>query len=213
MSSKSAKSAKVLFDFAARKPEELSLVKGEMLSNVAAVSDDWWKGSNKAGARGIFPAKYVVVLDENKVLRVVLAKYDFAAKKADRISFRKGEQIDVLAEVSSEWWTGRNAAGQTGLFPSNYVIEAPSGAAPLPAASSSSRRKTSQTLDKGRSARKETAFTSATLKDFPIQFKMPSQSLPVLRIGVNESLDDLEQRTAVRRQLAALDQHIAEFGE
>jgi hypothetical protein len=35
---------KCLFDFAARKPEELSITKGEMLTAVKKVSDDWCHG-------------------------------------------------------------------------------------------------------------------------------------------------------------------------
>jgi hypothetical protein len=72
---------------------------------------------------GVFPANYVVVIDLDKVLKTVVARYDFEANKPDRISFKKGERIAVLAEVSADWWTGKNAAGDTGLFPSNYVAE------------------------------------------------------------------------------------------
>ena len=50
--------AQVLFDFAARKPEELSISKGEMLSSVKKVSDDWCNGKNAAGKSGNFPASY-----------------------------------------------------------------------------------------------------------------------------------------------------------
>jgi len=198
-SQRMGKTCKVLFDFQSRKPEELSLKKGETLENVGKVSDEWWKGRNKDGKVGVFPANYVVVIDLDKVLKTVVARYDFEANKPDRISFKKGERIAVLAEVSADWWTGKNAAGETGLFPSNYVAEEevlaartkPTRSTGDEEATGTSKRVTpaAKSIDAGA----KTTFTSATLKDFPIQFKMPSQAVPSLKIGAS---DDATARTA-----------------
>ena len=110
----------------------------------------------------------------------------------------------MLAEVSAEWWTGRNAAGQTGLFPSNYVVldGSPAAIAVTSSSPAPERRKLS--------SRRETvpeikpSFTSATLKDFPIQFKMPSQKLPSMRIGANDSTAGHAARDDAKRKIAEL---------
>ncbi len=152
------------------------------------------------------------MIDLTKVKKVALAKFDFAATKPDRISFGKNERIDVFAEVSSEWWLGRNAAGQTGLFPASYVMEldaaslakktdssgsSSSSKAPLTSTSSSKRDGGGKAGDK--------PFTSATLKDFPIQFKMPSQAPPSLRIGANDNTPDgMAARTEAKAKLNEL---------
>jgi hypothetical protein len=51
---------------------------------------------------------------------------------------------------------------------------------------------------------REKPFTSATLKDFPIQFKMPSQALPSLRIGQSDSTDGHAARNEAKQKLAEL---------
>ena len=204
------KTCKALFDFQARKPEELSLTKGETLENVGKISDEWWKGRNKDGKVGVFPANYVVVIDLDKILKTVVARYDFDATKPDRISFKKGERIAVLAEVSADWWTGRNAAGETGLFPSNYVAEEEVLAAPSKASRSAGNDDDAATTKKVAPAAKSSAdgakmtFTSATLKDFPIQFKMPSQTLPSLKIGSQDDSTAKQARSEVKSKLAEL---------
>jgi hypothetical protein len=129
----------------------------------------------------------VVAIDFSKVKKSALAKFDFEATKPDRISFSKNEKIDVFAEVSSEWWLGRNALGATGLFPASYVVELADGSA-ASSGSSAGIKKAASGTSAGAAAKESApaavkAFTSATLKDFPIQFKMPSQAGPSLRIG------------------------------
>lgn len=158
----------------------------------------------------MFPANYVVVIDLDKILKTVVARYDFDATKPDRISFKKGERIAVLAEVSADWWTGRNAAGETGLFPSNYVAEEEVLAAPSKASRSAGNDDDAATTKKAAPAAKSSAdgakmtFTSATLKDFPIQFKMPSQTLPSLKIGSQDDSTAKQARSEVKSKLAEL---------
>mmetsp|Transcript_8513 Transcript_8513/g.14698 ORF Transcript_8513/g.14698 Transcript_8513/m.14698 type:complete len:196 (+) Transcript_8513:16-603(+) len=191
------KTCKALFDFAARKPEELSLTKGETLTNVGKVSDEWWKGRNSDGKVGVFPSNYVVVIDLDNVKKWVVARYDFDATKSDRISFKKGDKIAVLAEVSAEWWTGRNPQGETGLFPSNYVAEEKGSGKVKSKPAAVSRKSSSAT------------FTSATLKDFPIQFKMPSTSMPSLKIGADEDSKAKQARSGVKSKLQEMNALLA----
>eukprot|EP00511_Aplanochytrium_stocchinoi_P010951 CAMPEP_0204872480 /NCGR_PEP_ID=MMETSP1348-20121228/38341_1 /ASSEMBLY_ACC=CAM_ASM_000700 /TAXON_ID=215587 /ORGANISM="Aplanochytrium stocchinoi, Strain GSBS06" /LENGTH=824 /DNA_ID=CAMNT_0052027371 /DNA_START=76 /DNA_END=2550 /DNA_ORIENTATION=- len=51
----------------------------------------------------------------------VTAKYDYKAKEANELTFRKGDSIEVLKRSPSGWWDGR-LNGREGLFPSTYVM-------------------------------------------------------------------------------------------
>ena len=65
---------------------------------------------------------------QNRVFHRAL--YDYDAEDEDELTFKAGDQIDVLSkdsEVSGDdgWWVGRvNGKGKIGLFPSNYVVDA-----------------------------------------------------------------------------------------
>lgn len=49
------------------------------------------------------------------------AIYSYYAGDQDEICLKEGEIIDLVGEDDSGWWTGKNAAGQEGLFPGSYV--------------------------------------------------------------------------------------------
>jgi len=59
------------------------------------------------------------VFDPPKPL-VTLYAYD--ATEENEISFAEGETIFLLEKDDSGWWKGRNAKGNEGLFPSNFVV-------------------------------------------------------------------------------------------
>jgi len=220
--------AKVLFDFKARKKEELDLKKGETIVDVKMVNKEWVRGSNSQGQSGCFPANYVVIIDPNNVKKRVTAKYDFDGK-GDKISFKKGENIDVLAEISADWWTGINASGQTGLFPANYVTDMVKGSKPLSGTQKFTREdvakaqadaaaaKEKETASRSsssagnppaasRPAKQEEVFTSATLKDFPITFSMPRKNIPFLglKYAKEEGPDAKKAREACKAKLEEL---------
>lgn len=49
------------------------------------------------------------------------AIYDFASNEAEDLSFKAGDQIEVVdASDQYGWWVGK-FKGKTGNFPSNYV--------------------------------------------------------------------------------------------
>ncbi|KAH7720778.1 Protein NCK-1 a [Aphelenchoides avenae] len=58
-----------------------------------------------------------------EVLEVVTALYSFDAQNAEELSFGKGETLDVIEHPphDPEWWRARNARGETGLVPTNYI--------------------------------------------------------------------------------------------
>ncbi|KAG0169130.1 hypothetical protein DFQ28_010833 [Apophysomyces sp. BC1034] len=54
----------------------------------------------------------------------VVALYDYDAQAEGDLSFRKGDQIEVLERTAdvNDWWKGR-LRGASGIFPGNYVSE------------------------------------------------------------------------------------------
>ncbi|KAI0334309.1 BAR-domain-containing protein [Cubamyces sp. BRFM 1775] len=61
----------------------------------------------------------------------VVALHDFAAASADELSFKAGEQIDVVSEVIDGWWMGE-LGGKRGLFPTTYTEVINSSSSSLP---------------------------------------------------------------------------------
>jgi hypothetical protein len=64
-----------------------------------------------------------------------LAQFDYEKAEDNEIELKEGELVTHIEMVDDDWWMGRNAAGETGLFPSNYVevIEGDDHPAPAPA--------------------------------------------------------------------------------
>ncbi len=61
----------------------------------------------------------------------VIALHDFAAGSNDELSFRVGDQIDVVSEVIDGWWMGE-LGGKRGLFPTTYTEVINSSSSSLP---------------------------------------------------------------------------------
>ncbi|KAH8871088.1 Protein kinase C and casein kinase substrate in neurons protein 1 [Schistosoma japonicum] len=57
---------------------------------------------------------------ENASLQAVCL-YDYVANENDELSFRVGDHIFGIEQIDEGWWLGRDASGQIGLFPANYV--------------------------------------------------------------------------------------------
>lgn len=136
----------VKFAYAAEREDELSLVKGSRVTVMEKCSDGWWRGSYN-GQVGWFPSNYVLEeLDEAaadthggpslrpgaalsngqslRVLHVVQTLYPFSSVTEEELNFDKGETMEVIEkpENDPEWWRCRNARGQVGLVPKNYVV-------------------------------------------------------------------------------------------
>lgn len=64
-----------------------------------------------------------------------LVQYDYEKAEDNEIELKEGEYVTDIEMVDEDWWMGRNAAGESGLFPSNYVELVEDGgedAAPTP---------------------------------------------------------------------------------
>ena len=144
----------VKFAYAAEREDELSLVKGSRVTVMEKCSDGWWRGSYN-GQVGWFPSNYVLEeLDEAagdapggsslrpgatlsngqgaRALQVVQTLYPFSSVTEEELNFDKGETMEVIEkpENDPEWWRCRNARGQVGLVPKNYVVVLSEGPAP-----------------------------------------------------------------------------------
>ncbi|KAI1866385.1 hypothetical protein JX265_007686 [Neoarthrinium moseri] len=68
-----------------------------------------------------------------------LIQYDYEKAEDNELELREGEYVTNIEMVDEDWWMGTNSAGESGLFPSNYVelvdddeAAAPTGAVPPP---------------------------------------------------------------------------------
>lgn len=136
----------VKFAYVAEREDELSLVKGSRVTVMEKCSDGWWRGSYN-GQIGWFPSNYVLEeVDEAaaespsflslrkgaslsngqgaRVLHVVQTLYPFSSVTEEELNFEKGETMEVIEkpENDPEWWKCKNARGQIGLVPKNYVV-------------------------------------------------------------------------------------------
>lgn len=136
----------VKFAYMAEREDELSLVKGSRVIVMEKCSDGWWRGSYN-GQIGWFPSNYVLEeVDEAaaespsfpslrrgvpmsngqgaRVLHVVQTLYPFSSVTEEELNFEKGETMEVIEkpENDPEWWKCKNARGQVGLVPKNYVV-------------------------------------------------------------------------------------------
>ncbi|KFO37196.1 cytoplasmic protein NCK2 [Fukomys damarensis] len=148
----------VKFAYVAEREDELSLVKGSRVTVMEKCSDGWWRGSFN-GQVGWFPSNYVLEEVDTAAaeapgmpgprrapglsltrgtLHVVQTLYPFSSATEEELNFDKGETMEVIEkpENDPEWWKCKNARGQVGLVPKNYVMVLSDGPAPHPAPTS-----------------------------------------------------------------------------
>ncbi|XP_049827938.1 cytoplasmic protein NCK1 isoform X1 [Schistocerca gregaria] len=127
--------AVVKYNYQAQQADELSLVKGTRILILEKSNDGWWRGQSGSVA-GWFPSNYTqeegdaddtlhtYAMAEN-VLDIVVALYSFSSNNEQELSFEKGDRLEILDRPPSdpEWYKARNAQGQIGLVPRNYLQE------------------------------------------------------------------------------------------
>jgi len=139
----------VRYPYEARQSDELPLSKGERVFVLEKSSDGWWRGKKETGEVGWFPSNYMELSDGNRgsetyalaettnyytggslltradraVIETVATLYPFTSTNHEELSFDKDERLEILEKpiVDPEWWRARNARGEVGLVPRNYV--------------------------------------------------------------------------------------------
>ncbi|XP_053658568.1 mucin-5AC [Anopheles marshallii] len=131
--SKPEVSAVVEYDYTAKEPDELTLKKGAIITNIKVQDGGWWEGTLVAtGRTGVFPDNFVRVLESQDKNQVVLRDksatlnrrckviYSYQENKADELTLAVGDVIEFFEEVEEGWWRGK-LNGRVGVFPSNFV--------------------------------------------------------------------------------------------
>ncbi|XP_049283326.1 mucin-5AC isoform X1 [Anopheles funestus] len=131
--SKPEVSAVVEYDYAAKEPDELTLKKGAIITNIKVQDGGWWEGTLvTTGRTGVFPDNFVRVLESQDKNQVVLRDksatlnrrckviYSYQENKADELTLAVGDVIEFFEEVEEGWWRGK-LNGRVGVFPSNFV--------------------------------------------------------------------------------------------
>ncbi|XP_069641246.1 SH3 domain-containing protein 19 isoform X4 [Haliaeetus albicilla] len=131
------------FEYIGDQKDELSFSEGETIILKEYVNEEWAKGELR-GTCGIFPLNFVEVIEDlpgtgtgaalkNKVevssslpqnnrcsVEWCEALHDFTAETKDDLSFKKGDYIQILEQVDSEWYRGR-LNEKEGIFPAVFV--------------------------------------------------------------------------------------------
>ncbi|XP_064366879.1 SH3 domain-containing protein 19 isoform X3 [Dromaius novaehollandiae] len=131
------------FEFIGDQKDELSFSEGETIILKEYVNEEWAKGELR-GTSGIFPLNFVEVIEDlpetgvgaslkNKMevssslpqnnrhsVEWCEALHDFTAETKDDLSFKKGDCIQILEQVDSEWYRGR-LNEKEGIFPAVFV--------------------------------------------------------------------------------------------
>jgi drebrin-like protein len=106
--------AVVQYDYEKAEDNELELVEGETITDIDLLDPDWYAGTNSKGERGLFPANYVELLEEEepapaqparhteapppsaKAKPTATAIYDYEAAEDNELSFAEGDKITDL---------------------------------------------------------------------------------------------------------------------
>uniref|UniRef100_A0A1I8PT12 SH3 domain-containing protein n=1 Tax=Stomoxys calcitrans TaxID=35570 RepID=A0A1I8PT12_STOCA len=123
----------VEYDYTAKEPDELDLVKDAIIHSIKQMPGGWWEGTLQAsGKTGMFPDNFVRVVDMSEDNSVVLRDktstsnrrckvvYSYTQVNDDELSLNVGDVIEFLGEVEEGWWRGR-LKNKIGVFPSNFV--------------------------------------------------------------------------------------------
>jgi hypothetical protein len=104
----------VQYDYEKAEDNELELVEGETIMDIDLLDPDWYAGTNSKGERGLFPANYVELLEEEepapdqparhteapppsaKTKPTATAIYDYEAAEDNELSFAEGDKITDL---------------------------------------------------------------------------------------------------------------------
>ncbi|KAG2465652.1 SH3 domain-containing protein 19 isoform X1 [Polypterus senegalus] len=138
---------KARFDFEGEQADELTLAEGDVIKLHEYVDEEWAKGELR-GQIGIFPLNYVEIIEdlpsssqskstssgvfvlpkskqesikkEQLDQQWCVAVYDFIGQSDEDLTFYKGDCIQIIEHIDSEWLRGR-LGGKEGIFPAVFV--------------------------------------------------------------------------------------------
>lgn len=110
---------RVIYNFTASNPDELSGVEGDIVKVKSQVNEHWYEAEIN-GNKGLFPVIYATKIDDPLQYDVFVAIETYHGIRPSELSFSKGERINVIEEVDENWWRGE-CCGKIGIFPNSYV--------------------------------------------------------------------------------------------
>jgi len=119
--------ARGLHSFSSNEEGDLSFCKGDVISLVHDIDDNWFEGIFK-GKRGSIPKNFVEIIlplpkidDDSIETPFARASYSYESKgETELLSFKTGDIIGVIKKVDEKWLEGI-LGGQYGIFPLNFV--------------------------------------------------------------------------------------------
>ncbi|XP_022240919.1 vinexin-like [Limulus polyphemus] len=119
--------ARVLYNFTAQKPRELSLNKDDIVYVNKKIDKNWYLGEHH-GVIGIFPINYVEIIQpeyvhfqqQKTIEGEAKAKFNFNAQTSVELSVLKGETVVLTGKVDQNWYEGR-IGNQKGIVPSAFL--------------------------------------------------------------------------------------------
>lgn len=124
-------------EFAAGGKGEMSLRENEVVTVIEKNNTGWWLVANSRGEHGFAPATFLEPVDlgqrsEEEEWREVedddrfwIALDSYTAKSHDELTYRAGEEVEVLATSNFGWWKIR-IKGEVGLTPGSNLAPKPS---------------------------------------------------------------------------------------
>ncbi|XP_029169151.1 LOW QUALITY PROTEIN: SH3 domain-containing kinase-binding protein 1-like [Nylanderia fulva] len=136
----------VEYNYVAQEDDELTLRKGDIITEIKMMLGGWWEGTLR-DKRGMFPDNFVRVLDSSttgngsnsgssetvnstKSDKVTLRNgsgrrfckvlFSYEPCNEDELSLVPQDSIEFLGKMEEGWWKGR-LKGRVGVFPSNFV--------------------------------------------------------------------------------------------
>lgn len=68
-----------------------------------------------------------VIIPDERVLPVCVAKYGYNGVDAKELSFERGELLSIISDKDKWWFVRSKETELEGYIPSNYVIRLPKG--------------------------------------------------------------------------------------
>ncbi|KAJ3024483.1 Cytoplasmic protein nck2, partial [Rhizophlyctis rosea] len=124
---------RAVYRFEAVKDDDLELEVGDV-AVVEREEGPWLFGRReRGGGVGWFPESFVErvganepalpSVEEKKYVSHAEVLWDYTAAREDELSLIAGEKVGVIDKTESQWWTVENSSNQSGLVPSNYLLE------------------------------------------------------------------------------------------
>ncbi|OAD51954.1 Intersectin-1 [Eufriesea mexicana] len=121
----------VEYNYEAQEPDELTLKKGDIITEIKVMLGGWWEeplssgtvgSTGSGGSEGASSAKSEDVSLKNggSKRRFCKVLFNYEPCNKDELTLVPQDSIEFLGEVEEGWWRGR-LKGRVGVFPSNFV--------------------------------------------------------------------------------------------